>query len=62
MESIFSSNYRNKRLQCYDWWQIVFDQPGNNSKKYDSIQKNASGHGDDYATGCLWDLNYFKEY
>ena len=26
------------------------------------FKKNASGHGDDYATGCLLGFNYLKEY
>ena len=27
----------------------------------DSIQKMATGEGDDYTTGCLLDYNYFKK-
>ena len=27
---------------------------------YDRIQKNATGQGDDYTTGCLLDYDYFK--
>ena len=29
---------------------------------YDTIQKIATGHGDDYTTGCLLDYNYFNNY
>ena len=40
-----------------------FDQPVKNDlKRYDNIQKIATGQGDDYATGCLLDYNYFKRY
>ena len=40
-----------------------FDQPiKNNFKTYDNIRKITTGQGDDYATGCLLDFNYFKEY
>ena len=27
---------------------------------YESIRKIVNGEGDDYATGCLLDYNYFK--
>ena len=43
--------------------QNFFDQPVRNDLiKYDNIQKIATGQGDDYATGCLLDYNYFKKY
>ena len=39
-----------------------YDQPINNSiRKYDEIRKIATGKGDNYATGCLLDYNYFKK-
>ena len=28
---------------------------------YDNIRKITTSQGDDYATGCLLDCNYFKE-
>ena len=38
-----------------------YDQPINDSiRKYDEIRKIATGKGDNYATGCLLDYNYFK--
>ena len=38
------------------------DQPINDSiRKYDEIGKIATGKGDNYATGCLLDYNYFKK-
>ena len=41
----------------------TFDQTvKNNLITYDSIQKIATGQGDDYTTGCLLDYNYFKDY
>ena len=40
-----------------------FDQPINNMFKTDeNIRKIATGHGDDYTTGCLLDYTYFKKY
>ena len=39
-----------------------YDQPINDSiRKYDKIRKIATGKGDNYATGCLLDYNYFKK-
>ena len=38
------------------------DQPINDSiRKYDKIRKIATGKGDNYATGCLLDYDYFKK-
>ena len=43
--------------------QNFFNQPvKNNLITYDSIQKIATGQGDDYKTGCLPDHDYFKSY
>ena len=40
----------------------LFDQPINSlNKTYKNIRKNATGQGDDYATGCLLDYSYFKD-
>ena len=40
-----------------------FDQPINSmNKTYENIRKIATGKGDDYATGCLLDYPYFKNY
>ena len=56
---IFQS--RNKILQCYNWWQNLFDQPINSKlKTYENIRIIATGEGDDYTTGCLLDYSYFK--
>ena len=39
-----------------------YDQPVIDSiREYDEIRKTASGKGDNYATGCLLDYNYFKK-
>ena len=39
-----------------------YDQPINYSiRKYDEIRKIATGKGDNYATGCLSDYDYFKK-
>ena len=39
-----------------------YDQPINDSiRKYDEIRKTATGKGDNYATGCLLDYDYFKK-
>ena len=41
----------------------IFDQPVRNDKrKYDNIQKIATGKGNDYTTGCLLSYPYFKKY
>ena len=40
-----------------------FDQPVNsNMRTYDSIQKIATGQGDDYTTGCLLDNYCFNKH
>ena len=40
-----------------------FDQPVKNDiKTYDNIRKITTGQGDDCATGCLLDYNYFKKH
>ena len=40
-----------------------YDQPINDQiKKYDEIRKIATGKGDNYATGCLLDYQYFKDH
>ena len=40
-----------------------YDQPINDqTKKYDDIRKIATGKGDDYATGCLLDYQYFNDH
>ena len=31
-------------------------------RRYNNIQKTATGQGDDYSTGCLLDYNYFHNY
>ena len=39
-----------------------YDEPVNDSiRKYDEIRKIATGKGDNYATGCLLDYDYFKK-
>ena len=39
-----------------------YDQPINDSiRKYDEIRKIATGKGNNYATGCLLDYDYFKK-
>ena len=59
---IFSSDWRNKRLQYYRWWKIFFDQPFKVIQTYHIIQKIVTGEGDDNTTGCLLGYNYFKDY
>ena len=40
-----------------------FDQPIKSYiKTSKNIQKNATGQGDDYTTGCLLDYNYFRKH
>ena len=62
----------NKRLslnvEIKDYNVMIYgknfsDQPINSIlKTYDNIRKVATGQGDDYTTGCLWDYVYFKSY
>ena len=60
---ILSSNFRNKNYNVMIARQNVFNKPLRNDLiTYDSIQKIAIGQGDDCATGCLLDYNYFKDY
>ena len=48
---MYSSDYRNKRLQYYDWWKKIFDQSvRNNLRTYDTIRKIATDQRDDCAT------------
>ena len=40
-----------------------YDQPINSQiRKYDEIRKIATGKGNNYATGCLLDYKYFKDF
>ena len=40
-----------------------YDQPVNDKiRQYDEIRKIATGKGDNYATGCLLDYKYFKDF
>ena len=40
-----------------------YDQPINGLiKQYDEVRKISTGQGDDYATGCLLDYQYFKDH
>ena len=59
----FSYICRNRRLQCHDQWQNLFDQPlKNDLRTYGNIRKIATGQRDDYATGLLLNYIYFKEH
>ena len=43
--------------------KYFFDQPiKNDLMTLENIWKIATGQGDNYATGCLLDYNYFKNY
>ena len=43
--------------------QNFFDQPVKyNLRTYDNIRKIVTGLGDDYATCCLLDNNYFNKF
>ena len=43
--------------------KMLFDKPVKNNKvTYENIRNIATGQGDDYATGCLLDYIYFKNY
>ena len=60
---MFSSEWTNRRLQCYDRWKLFSDQLVKNDLSIcDNIWKIATGQGDDSTTGCLPDHTYFKEH
>ena len=43
--------------------QNFLDQPRNRDlKTYENIRRIATGQGDDYASGCLLDYSYFKDF
>ena len=49
---MFSSQSRNKRLQCCDRWAKFFSSNNKNDQiKYDSIRKIAIGQINDCTTG-----------
>ena len=62
------STYYLPKVEIKDYNVMIddrnfFDQPINNmNKTYENIRKIATGHGDDYTTGCLLDYSYFKNY
>ena len=52
-----------KRLQCYIWWKISFEQPVKNyPRTYENIRKITIGQGHDNTTGCLHHYIYFQSY
>ena len=56
---IFSSESRNKRLQCYDRWKNVFDWPLKiDLRKYDNIKKIVTCQINDDVTDSLRDHHY----
>ena len=66
---VVRNGYRKYFVPCVDITSYnvltdgrnFYDQPINDSiKKYDEIRKIATGKGDNYATGCLLDYDYFK--
>ena len=52
--------YRNKRLQCHDWWKKHFWST--NKVAYENIRKIATGQGDDNTGGCFLDYSFFKDH
>lgn len=59
---LFSFNCGNKRLQLYDRWMELFDQPVNgNIRGYDNIRNISLVSWDKYKTDCLLDYTYFQE-
>ena len=57
---MYSSDYRNRRLQCYDWLKKLFWSACRN--EHDNIRKIVTSQGDDYTAGFLQDYAYFKTY
>ena len=62
------STYYLPKVEIEDYNVIIddrnfFDQPINcMTKTYEIIRKIATGKGDDYTTGCLLDISYFKDH
>ena len=58
-----SPSHRNQRLQCYDWWEKLFDQQVKNDvRTYHNIWNIVIGQVDNNTTVCLLDYVYFKDY
>ena len=56
---IFSSESRNKRLQCYGRWKNVFDWPIKiDVRTYDNIKKIVTCQINDGVTDSLRDHHY----
>ena len=59
---IFSSESRDKRLQCHDGLKKLFWSTSKNDLiTFDNVWNIVNVQGDDYTTGCLLDYPYFKE-
>ena len=62
------STYYLPKVEIEDYNVMIdgrnfFDQPINcMTKTYEIIRKIATGKGDDYTTGCLLDISYFKDH
>ena len=57
------SNVQIKYYNVRIYGKSFFHQPVKNNKvTYENIRKIATGQGDDYASGCLLDYIYFKNY
>ena len=58
LQAIFYFDCRNRKLQFYDWWKNVSDQPVKDDLiTYDNMRKISTGQRDDYIAGCLLDYN-----
>ena len=61
LQAAFSSDCRDKRLQCCGWWKkILWSINKNNVRTNDHIRKIAIGQSGYYTTGCLIDYPCFK--
>ena len=67
---VIRDSYRKYFVPCVDITSYnvlidgrnFYDQPINDSiRKYEEVRKIATGKGDNYATGCLLDYDYFKK-
>ena len=62
------STYYLPKVEIEDYNVMIdgrnfLDQPINcMTKTYKIIRKIATGKGDDYTTGCLLDISYFKDH
>ena len=63
LQAIFTSDCRNKRLQCYGWWKkFLWSTSKNDLRIYDNIRKFATGQLDDNWLVVYYFIEYYTFY